>query len=322
MPQLYPLRFEPLLRRYVWGGRRLAQRFGKSCGDQPCAESWEVCDHGDDQSVVAAGPLQGSTLHTLVKSRGAGLMGRHAERSQFPLLFKLLDAQDVLSVQVHPDDERAAKLQPRSFGKNEAWVVLDAEPDSVIYAGLKRGVDRAMFERELARGTCALCLHQIRPCVGDCLFVPAGAVHALGRGVLVAELQQTSDVTYRLFDWNRRGADGMPRPLHIAAGLDCIDWNLGPLTPVGADAALVNRPQHLVASRQFNWDRWRIDMPATFGGDDRAHILAVISGQAGVAGDPLGAPLGPGGTILLPAECGPTVVRPEGETIILDAYLP
>lgn len=322
MSELYPLRFEPLLRRYVWGGRRLAQRLGKPCGDQPCAESWEVCDHGDDQSVVAAGPLAGKTLHALLHGFGPQLLGRHHPQARFPLLLKFLDAQDVLSVQVHPDDRRAARLQPPGSGKSEAWVVLEAAPDSVIYAGLKRGVDRPLFERELARGTCALCLHQFQPRVGDCLFVPAGAVHALGRGLLVAELQQTSDVTYRLFDWNRRGADGQPRPLHIDQGLECIDWSLGPLSPVRSDAAFRNTAEELVACSHFHWDRWRVAAPTPLGGDDRMHVLTILSGAATVAGDPTAEPLGPGGTLLLPAACGATVLLPREETILLDAYLP
>lgn len=322
MPPLHPLRFEPLLRRYVWGGRRLAERLGKPCGEETCAESWEICDHEADQSVVCGGPFAGSTLRELVQRFGAELLGRHQPLPQFPLLLKFLDAQDVLSVQVHPDDARAAELEPPSAGKNEAWVVLDAAPDSVIYAGLKRGVERALFERELQRGTCALCLHSFHPEVGDCLFVPAGAVHALGRGLLVAELQQTSDVTYRLFDWNRSGADGRPRPLHIPQALECIDWSLGPLAPTRAGAAATNQPQRLVASSHFHWDRWQVDAAVPLGGDERAHVVAVIRGECRVAGDVGDKPLATGDTILLPACCGEVEFRPQQQAVLLDAYLP
>src|SRR5690606_25050283 len=127
----------------------------------------------------------------------------HAPQPRFPLLFKLLDAQKTLSVQVHPDDRRAALLNPPDYGKTEAWVVLDAEPGSLIYAGLKRGFDRHALAREIARGTVELCLHRFEPQPGDCVFIPAGVVHALGTGLLIAEIQQSSDTTYRLFDWNR-----------------------------------------------------------------------------------------------------------------------
>ncbi|MCA9246653.1 MAG: class I mannose-6-phosphate isomerase, partial [Planctomycetales bacterium] len=224
----YPLRFEPLFRRYLWGGRRLGEVLGKPIGDAPCAESWEVVDHREDQSVVREGALAGKTLGHLVAEHNDELFGRHAPLDQFPLLFKLLDAQKTLSVQVHPDDARAARLDPPDRGKTEAWVILDAEPGSVIYAGLKRGFDHAALQREVARGTTELCLHQLEAKPGDCVFIPAGTVHALGAGLLVAEIQQSSDTTYRLYDWNRVDADGNARELHIEAGLEAIDYDLGP----------------------------------------------------------------------------------------------
>ena len=216
---LYPLRFEPIFRRYLWGGRRLGTVLGKPIGEgSDYAESWEVVDHGADQSRVAFGPLAGTTLGELVREHGHELLGRHHPQPQFPLLIKLLDAQQKLSVQVHPNDEQAARLDTPDYGKTEAWVVLAAEPGSRIYAGLKRGFDRPALERELNRGTCELCLHHFEPRVGDCVFLPAGTVHALGGGLLIAEVQQSSDTTYRLFDWNRVGPDGRPRALHIEAG--------------------------------------------------------------------------------------------------------
>ena len=154
-PPLYPLRFEPLLKRYLWGGRRLETELGKSLGaGNDYAESWELVDRPQDQSRVSAGPLRGTTLGDLVRERGAELLGRHDPQPRFPLLIKFLDARQTLSVQVHPDDAQAAVLVSPDLGKTEAWVVLAAEPGSLIYAGLKRGFDRPAFERELRRGTC------------------------------------------------------------------------------------------------------------------------------------------------------------------------
>src|SRR5690606_20319825 len=141
---------------YVWGGRKLRTLLNKPTGDEPCAESWEIVDRPDDQSRVAAGPLAGMTLSEIVRDYGAELFGQHYPQTQFPLLLKFLDCEKTLSVQVHPNDDQAAKLDPPDLGKTEAWVVMSAEPDSVIYAGLKRGFDRATLERELNRGACHL----------------------------------------------------------------------------------------------------------------------------------------------------------------------
>ncbi|MFM8890072.1 MAG: type I phosphomannose isomerase catalytic subunit, partial [Planctomycetia bacterium] len=213
---MHPLLLAPRYRRYLWGGRRFASVLGRPLppGDD-YAESWELVDHGDDQSVVAAGPLAGATLGDLVRTHGHELLGRHAPLSRFPLLFKFLDACRDLSVQVHPDDARAARLSPPDLGKTEAWYVIDAAPGSRIYAGLRPGTDRDALAAALRAGRCEEVLHSFEPRAGDCVFIPAGTVHAIGAGLVVAEIQESSDVTYRLFDWNRTGPDGRPRPLHL-----------------------------------------------------------------------------------------------------------
>jgi len=323
MTPLYPFRFRPILRRYIWGGRKLGDVLGKPLGDgDDYAESWEVCDRGADQSILADGPLAGTSLHELVMQRGPELLGKNHPQQRFPLLFKFLDSRRTLSVQVHPDDAAAARLDPPDLGKTEAWVVLAAEPGSAIYAGLKRGFDRALLEREVARGTCELCLHRFEPKVGDCVFLRAGTVHALGDGLLVAEIQQASDTTFRLFDWNRLGADGKPRPLHVAAALDAIDYDLG---PISAQAPLTTTQSHvsrLVACDKFILDRWEFDVPHEAGDRTRCHILAVLSGSVRVAGDATARPLGAGDTLLLPASVGPVLFAPEGPVVLLDAYLP
>lgn len=324
MSPLYPLRFGPILKRYLWGGRKLASALGKSLGEgNDYAESWEICDRDSDQSVVAEGPLAGATLNQLVSTRGEELLGRHAPHARFPLLFKFLDAQKTLSVQVHPDNHRASKLVPPDLGKTEAWVVLDAEPGSLIYAGLKRGFDRAALERELARGTCELCLHQFQPQPGDCIFLPAGVVHAIGAGLLIAEIQQASDVTYRLYDWNRVGPDGKPRQLHLEQALEAIDYTYGPAHPQQPQPTDRPHVSRLVTCDEFVLDRWRFDRPEVAGGDGRCHFLAVLSGEVSIAGDPAGRPLAKGGAVLLPASLGSVPITPTvGQAVLLDAYLP
>lgn len=323
MAPLYPLRFRPILRRYLWGGRRLGTYLGKPIGEgDDFAESWEVCDRGQDQSIVHAGPLAGMPLADLLARRGREMLGRHSPQPRFPLLFKFLDAQKTLSVQVHPDDARAARLTTPDLGKTEAWVVLEAMPGSLIYAGLKRGFDRAALERELARGTCELCLHRFEPQAGDCIFLPAGVVHAIGEGLLVAEIQQSSDVTYRLFDWNRLGPDGRPRALHLDQALEAIDYDYGPAHPQRPQ--ITDRPhiERLVACEQFVLDRWTLPAAHAIGGDDRCHLLAVIEGEVAVEGEPEGTPLRRGATVLLPACLGEIELRPIGRAVLLDACLP
>jgi mannose-6-phosphate isomerase len=304
---------------------------GKPIGEgSDYAESWEVADHGQDQSVVADGPLAGATMGELVRTRGGELLGRHAERhggrslqeqGRFPLLFKYLDCQQNLSVQVHPGDAAAALLDPPDLGKTEAWVILDAQPGSRIYAGLAPGCDRAALNAALRSGQAERCLHSFEPKAGDCVFIPAGTIHALGAGLLVAEIQQASDTTYRLFDWNRVGPDGRPRQLHIDEGLEAIDFTstaVGPVTPRPTERPYVQR---LVECDKFVLDRWRIDREQQVGGDGRFHILSVVEGEFSLkTPDPFA--LTSGKTVLVPASLGDLPIVPRGCCTLLDMYLP
>ncbi len=163
---------------------------------------------------------------------GRQLCGTERRLHQFPLLVQFLDASDRLSVQVHPNDVQARFFDPNENGKTEAWVILDAKPDSRIYAGLKRSLDPFRLQRHLAAGTVEECLHSYAVRAGDCVFIPAGTVHAIGEGILLAEVQQSSDLTFRLHDWGRLGMDGQPRPLHVEESLACIDFDRGPVDPV------------------------------------------------------------------------------------------
>jgi mannose-6-phosphate isomerase len=324
MTALPPLRFKPILREYLWGGRQLGTELGKPIGDgDHYAESWEVVDHGRDQSVVTDGPFAGMTLHELVAQHGAALFGRHHPQRQFPMLFKFLDACQTLSVQVHPNDAQAAKLDPPDLGKTEAWVVLAAQPGSKIYAGLKPGVDREKLKRELEAGKCDVCLHSFEPKVGDCILIEAGTVHAIGAGLLIAEIQQASDTTFRLFDWNRVDRDGRPRELHIEQALAVIDFNRGPVMPRSPQPTGRPQTERLVACDKFILDRWQFDQPAKLTNDDRFHILAVVEGAFTlVANGSTSQSLRRGDTILIPATCRAVELKPEGRAVLLDMYLP
>lgn len=323
MDALYPFRFEPILRQYIWGGRRLGDELGKPLGEgDDYAESWEVCDHGEDQSRVAAGPLAGTTLGELVTKRGEELLGKHHPQPRFPLLIKFLDAQRTLSVQVHPNDEQGAKLDPPDYGKTEAWVVMGAREGAKIYSGLKRGFDREALAREINRGTCELCLHQFEPQPGDCVFIPAGTVHALGEGLLIYEIQQSSDTTFRLFDWNRVGADGKPRPLHIEQALEVIDFERGPVEPVKPKTGEQAGVEVLVESDKFILERWTLTAERELPSNNRCHLVSVVEGALDVEGDPCDGPLPRGGTLLLPASLPGVRLSPQGKTVALVAHLP
>ena len=323
MVPLYPLRFRLLVRRYLWGSRRLETCLGKPIGlGNDYAESWEIADHGADQSIVDQGPLAGATLGELVRQRGPELLGRHHPQSSFPLLVKFLDATQALSVQVHPNDEQAARLDPPDLGKTEAWYVISADPGSTIYAGLRSGVDRQQLADAIRGGTCENLLHHFEPKAGDCLFIPAGTVHALGAGLLIAEVQQSSDTTFRLYDWNRVGPDGKSRPLHVEPGLAVTDFQRGPVNPVKPQPAENPSARQLVACDKFTMNRWDFDQSQTIGGDDRFHIVCVLQGAVRVGRDPQNAPLSKGGTVLLPASLGGVKLVPQQPTVLLDMYLP
>jgi mannose-6-phosphate isomerase len=320
---------------------------GKEIGSEgDYAESWEVADHGADQSVVANGPLAGVTLGELVRTRGSELLGGHAERhrgrsipqsSRFPLLFKYLDCHHDLSVQVHPDDAAAALLDPPDLGKTEAWVILDAAPGAKIYAGLRAGLDRASLAREIAAGRMRDCLHSFEPKARDCVFIPAGTVHALGAGLLVAEIQQASDTTYRLYDWDRVGPDGKSRQLHVEQALDVIDYQATAVVPVAPK--LTEKPfvQRLVACNKFVLDRWEFEGEQVLGADGRFHIVTMLAGMieldwegeapakpSGTAQQELRPPepLRLGETILLPASSGSVTLTARPSCTLLDMYLP
>jgi len=330
---LYPLRFEPLFRRYIWGGRRLETVLQKPIGNQAAAESWEIVDHGDDQSVVKFGDLAGQSLRQLIEKYGEGLLGVNVAKqvssdtvpaylqNRFPLLLKFLDANRHLSIQVHPDDAFGATLDPPDLGKTEAWYVMAAEPGAKIYAGLKPGVDRADFETAVADGKTEDVMHSFEPAVGDCVFIPAGTMHAIGQGLLIAEIQQASDTTFRVYDWGRLGVDGNSRPLHIEQSVAATDFTRGPVQPTVAKKVGANA-EELVNCDKFVMRRHRLNEATTIGGDGKFRILAVTAGAVAVQDDPSGRPLGLGETMLLPASLPLLDLTPEGDVEMLEIFVP
>lgn len=220
-----PIVFQPLYMQRVWGGRTLETAYGRQLPDAaPYGESWEIVDRPDEQSVVIDGPHEGRTLHELWSDHREEIFGTglpSAER--FPLLIKVLDARDDLSIQVHPPAELAPSLGGEP--KTEMWYIADCDPRAKLYVGLKKGVTRAYFEAALDEGAVADLVHAIEPEAGDSIFIPSGRLHAIGAGFLIHEIQQNSDTTYRVFDWNRLGLDGKPRDLHVEESLKSIDFD-------------------------------------------------------------------------------------------------
>ncbi len=325
---MYPLTFHPIMKRIVWGGRRLGDLLGKPIGPgNDYAESWEIVDHGDDHSQVASGPLEGQTLRDIVRQRNESVLGSYADGGAFPLLLKYLDCNRVLSVQVHPDDDYARKMPRPDLGKTEAWYIVDAAPGSKIYAGLKSGVDRKSLQQAIAGGATEEVLHVIEPKAGQCIFIPAGTVHALGGGLVVAEIQQSSDTTFRLFDWNRVGDDGRPRPLHIEQALDVTDYSIGPISPQTPQAdndgleTLVRCDKFVLKQATLSADS--PGKRVTIGNLAAPVIFTVVKGDITLAcEDGWRFAAKTGQSFLIPAATPKLEITGDNDAVVLMAYLP
>ena len=302
-----PIRFIPLYMERVWGGRELASRLGRVLpGSHPIGEAWEVVDREEAQSVVSDGPLAGKTLHELWTQHRAHIFGPRHEQAgtRFPLLCKLLDARDRLSVQVHPP----AAIAPQLGGepKTEVWYFLACDPHSRIYAGLSAGTTPDSFERALANGTVEQCLHVLPTRSGDSIFIPSGRLHAIGEGNLIVEIQQNSDTTYRVFDWNRVGLDGRPRALHIEESIRSTDFTDFAPELAHPDTGIVAECAH------FRVEKRRLNKAEVLQKADDFALVTLVGGSARCGSHTLR----PGDFILLPAGDS-TPVEPAGENCVV-----
>lgn len=327
---LYPLTFRPIFKPRVWGGRRLAELYAKPLSPgTPVGESWEISDRPGDISIIANGPLAGQDLRWLMQNHAAELLGPAATREppgrhhlsahvftepprpdRFPLLIKILDAREKLSLQVHPPAPKAAQLGGEP--KTEMWYVAEATPGAELYVGLKRGVTRPEFERRIQAGTVADCFHRLEVRAGDAVFLPSGRVHALGAGLVIFEIQQNSDTTYRVFDWNRVGLDGKPRDLHIPQSLASIDFEDFEPALLGGDFAGDGplKVRRLVSNTLFTVEACRTDTGATLPlPSGRMQILGLLSGQLRVVHGQAALPLSAGQFALLPASLTDAVLQ-------------
>jgi mannose-6-phosphate isomerase len=323
---LYPLIFEPVLKDYIWGGRNL-EKLGRRLPPGKTAESWEIAAHEDGTAVATNGHFAGKLLTEIHQELGLDLIGSNnawaQERNKFPLLIKLLDANQPLSVQVHPNDDYALEHEGNELGKTEMWVVLYAEPEAAIILGVKSGTTPDDFRQAIFDGNLEQYLHQIPVNAGDVVCVPAGSLHAILGGLIIAEIQQNSNTTYRVYDWNRVDADGRARPLHIDKALDVI--NFKQVEPELCQPALIYeadgiRRYELCRNRYFVTERVEIEEGAVFNGrcdGTTLEIWGVIEGQAAINGVELTAVR----FTLLPAALGDFTVKAVKGTSLLRSYV-
>ena len=322
---MYPLKFEPILTPLVWGGEKIAQYKGISTSQNNIGESWEISGVEGKESVVADGPLAGKTISQLIKTYKGQLVGEHVYArtgDQFPLLLKFIDAHRDLSIQVHPNEELAARLHPGSHGKTEMWYVIGAEPGAKLYSGLAKSITPEELAAQAADGsiTGSLACFPVHP--GDVFYLPAGRIHAICGGCFIAEIQQTSDITYRIYDYGRMGLDGKPRQLHLEQAKLAVDYKVYPeyrthYEPVQDDEVeLVNCPY-------FTTSVLDLTLPYAKDLSELDSFLTVMclegSGSLEVDGEEMS--IGQGETVLIPADADDVCFIPEDGMKLLVSYI-
>lgn len=319
------LHFRETYFEMIWGGQRLCERAGRP--GKPIGEAWLIADHASCESVVAEGPHAGRTLHELLEEDAAALLGARPAptvHGRFPLLLKLLDAGQPLSVQVHPDDAAAARLGEPDVGKTEMWHVIDSAPGAELICGLDSELGRAELAQKIQDGGVEKQMHRIAAPAGTSVFVPAGTVHAIGAGIFLAEIQQNSNITYRMYDWGRLDAQGRPRELHIDKALQVIQFGAqspGASQPLALEQEGATR-NLLAACRYFAAERVQVSGPR-YGRAIRGetfHILLGVEGNMQVSIGTQPFPLLPQAALLVPG--GSKGYEIEGKGIFLDYYVP
>ncbi|WP_437187710.1 type I phosphomannose isomerase catalytic subunit [Planctomicrobium sp. SH668] len=315
-----PIRFLPIIKRALWGGERLEKELNKQCNGVPdAAESWEVSDIPGSVSIVADGEFAGVTLRELMEGSAQDLLGQHADEKQFPLLIKFLDAREQLSLQVHPKDPVAMPDGSIRPGKTESWIVIAADAGNKLYLGLNPEVTEQVLRESLETGDLERHLNQYTAHAGDCIHLSPGTFHALGGGLLIAEIQQPSDIKYRIYDWKRVDANGNSRELHIEQGFASADFERGPVSPVIPQPSMVRQGSELLVDCPFyRIARHTGSEPLTIADDNSMHVLVVLSGEA----DQDGFVLERGQVAVLPAAREKHEWCLSENAIVLDSYLP
>jgi mannose-6-phosphate isomerase len=324
---LYPLKFEPVYKNYIWGGRNLS-RYRKALPDGAVAESWDLSCHPDGISVVSEGSLKGITLPELLKIYKSKLLGSDFPESysdSFPLLVKLIDANDKLSVQVHPDDEYAMVFEDANLGKNEMWYVIDAKPGAKLVCGLKPGTTKESFSEAIRNGNIDDYLSYLEVKPGDIVNIPAGVVHAIGEGILIAEIQQNSNTTYRVYDYDRVDKSGNKRPLHIAQALDVINFSAcgtrNKRSPLSVKVNDEFSKSYVVANRFFAAEIYDLNGKAFEEADgSKFFIYTFLEGHGEINYNNGNTCVNAGDTVLIPASLGSYILK--GSLKCLKSYIP
>lgn len=302
-PELYPLRFQPIFKDKIWGGNKLKKILAKDVNSSKTGESWEISAVGQDVSKVVSGALKGASLRALIKDYKEELIGKSVYKKldgKFPLLFKFIDAKENLSLQLHPNDELAQKRHA-SLGKTEMWYVIQADPDAGIYVSFEKGTTKKDYLQYLEKDRIQEIMHFEKVKTGDVFFIKPGLVHAIGEGVLLAEIQQSSDITYRIFDWNRNDAEGNSRKLHVDLALRAIDFELGDYK-----IAYKNKPnvwEKLIENKYFKTQKINLsgNLSVNYSTTDSFVVLMCVGGEVTVKTKFGNEILKLGETILIPA---------------------
>ena len=319
MTPLYTLKFSPFFRTMVWGGERILPYKGVPGNLPKIGESWEISAYGEHLTLVDNGPLRGKSVLQLCSLYKEALLGKHvfeASGEDFPLLIKFIDAHSDLSIQVHPDDAMALRVHGSGFrGKTEMWYVIDTEPGAALYCGLSREVTPEEYERRVADGTITDILARFEVQPGDVFFLPPGRIHAICSGCMLAEIQQTSDLTYRIWDYGRLGLDGKPRQLHTELAKEAIDFKVYDNYKVSY-TPVKDEPVVLVSCKYFTTSVCDLTKPFTVELPDSFMVVMCISGSGTVAGEPVRQ----GDTVLVPACMGSVSLVPDGQMKVLTSH--
>lgn len=303
---MYPLKLTPAFKDYLWGGTRLRDDFGKDCDFEKIAESWELSCHKDGNSVIANGEYAGKTLADYIELRGKTVLGSNCQRfEQFPILIKLIDAKDNLSVQVHPNNEYAQRVEGE-YGKTEMWYIVDCDEGAELLYGFKKEVTKEEFRERIENNTLLEITQSVPVKKGDVFFIEAGTLHAIGKGILIAEIQQNSNTTYRIYDYGRVGADGKPRQLHIDKAVEVT--NLCPAKPYPkTDSFEENGAVKRLLSKCEYFTVYSVDAEkeASFNADETSfHSILILEGEAVLKCGEEVLPLKKGDSVFVPAGCG------------------
>jgi len=325
MAELYPLKFETVLKEKVWGGNALEKRYNKKTeGSEKIGESWELSAVADNQSVISNGFLAGNNIEEIIEVYMGDITGDTIFEkfgNEFPLLIKFIEAREDLSIQVHPGNE-LAKKRHSAYGKTEMWYILESEKGSKIYTGFREGITKEKYEATLTGGTLADLLNVENPEAGDTFFTPAGRVHAIGAGTVLVEIQQTSDITYRIFDWNRKNTGKEKRELHTELALEAIDFKATGKIKLRRDPEL-NIAVNLVNCEFFNTNLLHFNIPISrdYYIIDSFVVYICIDGEFNIRWDGESEHVTKGETVLLPAMIKEVILMPVGEAHLLEIYI-